>query len=141
MARQHLSLHQHLRRLQDPRINRRKRHLLGDILTIAICAVVAGANTWPDIESVGQKRREWLQRFLDLPNGIPSHDTFERVFDRLDPAAFQACFQRWIEALAHHLQLRHIAIDGKTLRGSGNGPKGWKALHLAPNDFPGLSCE
>ena len=73
-----LSLHKHIRRLRDPRLNRRKRHLLGDILTIAICAVIAGANTWPDIETFGRKRLDWLQRFLELPNGIPSHDTFER---------------------------------------------------------------
>jgi hypothetical protein len=78
-----LSLHKHIRRLKDPHLNRRKRHLLGDILTIAVCAVLAGANTWPDSETFGRKRLDWLQRFLELPNGIPSHDTFERLCDRL----------------------------------------------------------
>src|SRR5262249_13143682 len=76
------------------------------------------------------RRQGWLSTFLRLPQGIPSHDTFERVFDRLDPAAFQACFQRWVEALARQLDVRHIAVDGKTLRGSANGPKGWGPLHL-----------
>lgn len=130
MARQHLSLHQHLRRLQDPRINRRKRHLLGDILTIAICAVVAGANTWPDIESFGHKRREWLQRFLDLPNGIPSHDTFERLFDRLQPQALQTTLLGWLHEMSAALGVRHIAIDGKTLRHSGGGSSPLRYLHL-----------
>src|SRR5262245_16629125 len=116
--------------LRDPRRRHRRKHLLIDIVVIALCAVISGANDWQQVVACGRGRLAWLRAFLRLPHGIPSHDTFERVFDRLDPAAFQACFQRWIETLAQQLQLRHIAIDGKTLRGSGNGPKGWKALHL-----------
>jgi predicted transposase YbfD/YdcC len=117
-------------RLRDPRRKHLKRHLLIDIIAIAICGVIAGADDWQQIVTFAQHRRLWLQTFLSLPNGIPSHDTFERVFERLDPYAFQACFQQWVEALAQTLGLGHIAIDGKTLRHSGNGPKGWKPLHI-----------
>jgi predicted transposase YbfD/YdcC len=116
--------------LRDPRRHHRRKHLLIDIVVIALCAVISGADDWQQVVAFGRRRRDWLTTFLRLPNGIPSHDTFERVFDRLDPAAFGTCFQRWIETLAAHLPLGHIAIDGKTLRGSGNGPKGWKPLHL-----------
>jgi predicted transposase YbfD/YdcC len=116
--------------LRDPRRRHLRKHLLIDLIVIALCAVISGANDWQQVATFGQRRLAWLRTFLRLPNGIPAHDTFERVFDRLDPAAFQACFQRWIEALAQHLNLGHIAIDGKTLRGSRNGPKGWKPLHL-----------
>jgi predicted transposase YbfD/YdcC len=130
MAQSRLSLHKHLRRLHDPRLNRRKRHLLADILTIAVCAVLAGANTWPDIETFGRKRRLWLQRFLELPNGIPSHDTFERVFDRLQPQALQAALLSWLHEISAILGVRHIAIDGKTLRHSGGGSSPLRYLHL-----------
>lgn len=130
MALSRLSLHKHIRRLQDPRLNRRKRHLLGNILTIAVCAVIAGANTWPDIETFGHKRLDWLQRFLDLPNGIPSHDTFERLFDRLQPQALQTALLSWLHEISAVLGVRHIAIDGKTLRHSGGGSSPLRHLHL-----------
>ena len=130
MALSRLSLHKHIRRLHDPRLNRRKRHLLSDILTIAVCAVLAGANTWPDIETFGRKRRPWLQRFLELPNGIPSHDTFERVFDRLQPQALQAALLSWLHEISAVLGVRHIAIDGKTLCHSGGGSSPLRYLHL-----------
>ena len=130
MAPSRLSLHKHIRRLHDPRLDRRKRHLLADILTIAVCAVLAGANSWPDIETFGRKRRLWLQRFLELPNGIPSHDTFERVFDRLQPQALQAALLSWLHEISAVLGVRHIAIDGKTLRHSGGGSSPLRYLHL-----------
>lgn len=123
-----LAIQQHFRRLKDPRINRRKRHLLMDIIIIALCAVVCGAKDWQQIETFGKQRRDWLRRFLKLPNGIPSHDTFERVFDRIDPRAFQQGFQSWVAAIAENLKIKHIAIDGKTLRGSGSSKLG--PLHL-----------
>jgi predicted transposase YbfD/YdcC len=125
-----LSLRCFFGRLSDPRRNHLKRHLLLDIIGITLCAVLAGANDWQQIVTFATHRRAWLETFLALPNGIPSHDTLERVFDHLDLYAFQACFQRWVEALAGTLGLGHIAIDGKALRGSGNATKGWKALHL-----------
>lgn len=123
-----LTIQHHFRKLKDPRINRRKRHLLLDILVIALCAVLCGATDWQQIEAFGKLRHDWLRRFLELPNGIPSHDTFERVFDRIDPQAFHRCFQDWVAAIAETLKIKHIAIDGKTMRGS-NSPK-LGALHL-----------
>lgn len=118
------------RPLRDPRRNHLKRHLLIDIIVITLCAVICGAKDWQQVATFARQRRDWLETFLTLPNGIPSHDTFERVFDLLDPQVFQTCFRRWVEGLVHSLGLGQIAIDGKTLRHSGNGPKGWKALHL-----------
>ncbi len=128
MAQPALNIKKHFCRLRDPRINRRKLHLLIDIVVIAVCAVISGCNDWQQIETFARSRHDWLKRFLCLPNGIPSHDTFERVFDRLDPKVFQACFREWMQALNDVLGLSQIAIDGKTLRGSGAGLL--KSLHL-----------
>jgi hypothetical protein len=131
MPQSRLSLHTHIRRLQDPRLNRRKRHLLGDILTIAVYAVLAGANTWPEIEVFGRTRLQWLQRFLALPNGIPSHDTPERVFDRLQPQALQTALLGWLHEINAALGFQHIAIDGKTLPASfRRGSSPLRYLHL-----------
>jgi predicted transposase YbfD/YdcC len=116
--------------LKDPRINRRKRHQLLDVVAIALCAVIAGANTWPQIARFGRKRLDWLKTFLALPNGVPSHDTFERVFGRLDPAALQRCLLDWLRAWAIQLGAKHFAIDGKTLKGSGCPSSGLGALQL-----------
>ena len=130
MALSQLSVAKHFARLRDPRRNHRKRHLLIDIIVIALCAVICGANDWQQIVTFGQRRHDWLKTFLALPNGIPSHDTFERLFDRLDPQAFLGCFQRWVEFLTHALGLKHVAIDGKTLRHSGNATMKLKPLHI-----------
>lgn len=123
-----LSIPKFFRTLKDPRRAHRRLHLLQDILVIALCAVIAGAQDWQEIETFGRKRRDWLQRFLPLPNGIPSHDTFERVFDRLNPQAFQTCFRQWVQTIQTALAIQHVAIDGKTLRGSGSAQFG--PLHL-----------
>lgn len=123
-----LSILKYFKPLKDPRRRHRRLHLLQDIITIAMCAVIAGAQDWQEIELFGRKRREWLARFLPLPNGIPSHDTLERVFDRIHPQAFQSCFHEWVKTIQEELSLTHIAIDGKTLRGSGNRKLG--PLHL-----------
>jgi len=88
MATSAISVQRYFARLRDPRINRRKRHLLIDIIVIALCGVICGANDWQEIATFARCRRAWLQTFLALPNGIPSHDTLERVFDRPDPQAF-----------------------------------------------------
>jgi predicted transposase YbfD/YdcC len=125
-----LSVARYFTRLRDPRRRHLRRHLLLDLVVLTLCAVIAGANDWQQVAAFGRKRRDWLETFLALPNGSPSHDTLERVFDRLDPHAFQACFRQWVEALTQQLGLRHIAIDGKTLRHSGNTAKGWKPLHI-----------
>jgi predicted transposase YbfD/YdcC len=115
-------------RIQDTR--RCPYHLLIDIIGIAICATIAGANDWPQIVEFGKTHQAWLKRFFKLPYGIPSHDTFERVFDRIKPSAFRAAFLDWMHALAEGLGLKHIAIDGKSVRHSGSAAKGLKALHL-----------
>jgi predicted transposase YbfD/YdcC len=128
MAKTDCTIQKYFRRLKDPRINRRKKHLLMDIIVIAICAVIGGSDDWQQVHTFAKVRHDWLKRFLSLPNGIPSHDTFERVFDRLNPRAFQACFRQWMHALHEDLGLCQIAIDGKTLRSSGSG--GLKALHV-----------
>jgi predicted transposase YbfD/YdcC len=115
-------------RLKDPRRAHRRLHPLQDIIVIALCAVIAGAQDWQQIVTFGRNRLDWLRGFLELPHGIPSHDTFERVFDRLKPQAFQACFRDWVQAISTALPIQHIAIDGKTLRGSGSAKLG--PLHL-----------
>jgi len=128
MSRPAFTIQRHFRSLKDPRIERRKKHLLLDIVAIAICGVICGCNDWQQIATFAKSRHDWLKKFLRLPNGTPSHDTFERVFDRLNPGAFQACFREWMRALHEALGLSQIAIDGKTLRGSGTG--GRQTLHL-----------
>ena len=128
MARAPLSIHKHFRKLKDPRRAHRRRHALLDIVAIALCAVICGADDWQQVVTFARRRHDWLKGFLELPNGIPSHDTFERVFDRLDPAQFQRCFRDWMRALAEALTIKQIAIDGKSLRGSGTGKLG--PLHL-----------
>ncbi len=113
-----LSIAHHFAELTDPRIDRSRLHDLLDIIAIAICAVVAGADSWDDIEDFGNVKQDWLKTFLPLPNGIPSHDTFRRLFERLDPEEFQRGFLGWIEALHKATERQVIAIDGKTLRRS-----------------------
>ena len=115
--------------VDDPRIERTKDHALLDIIIIAMCAVICGADGWVDVAEFGTAKQPWLATFLTLPNGIPSHDTFGRVFARIDPAQFQHSFLQWVQALR---QVRGdlIAIDGKTHRGSHDRPNGKAALHL-----------
>ena len=122
------ALGKHFGSLKDPRIKERTKHLLLDIVVMAICGVICGGNDWQQIATFAKSRHDWLNKFLRLPNGAPSHDTFERVFDQLDPAAFQACFRDWMQALHEALGLSQIAIDSKTLRSSGTG--GRQTLHL-----------
>ena len=108
--------------LPDPRIERTKRHQLLDIITIAVCAVLAGADSFVEIEEFGRARLDWFASFLELPNGIPSHDTFGRVFARLDPRAFEGCFLGWMQAILPRtnapLAGQVVAVDGKLARRS-----------------------
>jgi len=116
--------------LDDPRIDRTKEHSLPDILGIAICGVICGADGWMQIEMFGQSKEKWFRSFLDLPSGIPSHDTFRRVFNMLDPGSFEKCFMAWIDDLAEASQGRLIAIDGKTIRRSLDVANGKAAVHM-----------
>jgi predicted transposase YbfD/YdcC len=124
------TIEQHFGNLADPRIDRTKLHKLLDILVIAICAVIAGADNWEDVEEFGKARLEWFRTFLELPNGIPSHDTFTRVFARLDPEQFQACFLGWMNAVAEVIGGQVIAIDGKVLRRSHDKGIGKAAIDM-----------
>jgi predicted transposase YbfD/YdcC len=102
--------------LTDPRVDRTKWHRLDDILVITLCAVICGADGFEEIERFGQARYDWLKRFLALPNGIPSHDTFNRVLAALDRQKFAECFSRWMTDLCQQTGLRAIAVDGKSCR-------------------------
>lgn len=114
---------------QDPRMDRTRHHALGDILFITICAVTCGADGWTEIELFGNAKIEWFRIILALPNGIPSHDTFGRVFARLNPEQFERGFLRWTAALAETRGGRLIAIDGKTLRRSFDNANHRAAIH------------
>ncbi len=119
--------------VDDPRVERSKDHHLLDILTIALCAVLCGADNWVEIETFGQAKRAFLAQFLALPHGIPSHDTFGRVFARLNPQQFQDCFRAWVQDLlqASGGQLQGVvALDGKCLRGSRAGEHGKEAIYM-----------
>ena len=112
------SLLEHFRDLEDPRWDRYKLHAFDDLLFITICAAICGADGWEDIEAFAHAKEDWLRGHLELPNGLPSDDTFRRVISRIDPAAFEACFRRWTRSVVEQTGGEVIAIDGKTLRGS-----------------------
>lgn len=112
------SIAAHFGAVADPRVERTKRHSLLAIITIALCGVICGADSWVEIEEVGWAREEWYRSFLDLPYGIPSHDTFGRVFAALDPAQFEASFRSWVASMLDVLGPQVIALDGKALRGA-----------------------
>lgn len=114
--------------LDDPRVDRTKLHSLTEILFIAIAGTIAGAEGWRELEAFAQVKRPWLARFLDLPHGTPSDDTFRRVISRLDPVRFEACFRAWMAAAVERSDGALISLDGKTLRGSRQGDA--SALHL-----------
>jgi predicted transposase YbfD/YdcC len=117
--------------LNDFRVERTKRYPLAEIIAIAICAVIGGAESWVQVEVFGNAKKEWFARFLQLENGIPSHDTFGRVFTLLDPRRLQEGFRNWVADLCDGVVLKQVAIDGKTSRGSGKGKSGARrALHL-----------
>jgi predicted transposase YbfD/YdcC len=125
-----VSLPQCFADVPDPRREHGRLHNLWDIIALTICAVTGGADSWVEVEQYGHDKRAWLETFLELPNGIPAHDTLGRVFALLDPAAFRAGFLRWTAALAEATAGRVIHSDGKTLRHSFDTAAGRGALHL-----------
>lgn len=122
----------HFDTLEDPRLitHPNKRHALMDILVLVLLGTICGADSWVEICAFGASKHAWLKTFLSLPHGIPSHDTLGRVFSLIDPHHFERCFRSWISTLQVDLDRQVIALDGKTLRGSGNKRQGEKALHL-----------
>lgn len=106
--------------MKDPRIERTKRHMFDDIIFIAIASVLSGGDSWNDMEEYGTFKKEWLSSFLELPNGIPSHDTFNRFFSALDADIFEECFLSWVKSIYHRTHGEVVSIDGKTMRGSRN---------------------
>ena len=116
-------------RIEDPRISSRAHKLL-DIITIAICGIICGADDWVGVETIGKAKKEWLQTFLDLPAGIPSHDTFGRVFQQLDPEQFEQSFVSWIQAICTLTAGEVVAVDGKQLRRSHDRSLGKGAIHM-----------
>src|SRR5512144_1534933 len=120
----------HFQDLTDPRVERTRKHPLINIVFIAVCGVLSGANSFAGIVEFGLDRRTWFARFLDLTNGIPSDDTFARVLARIDPGAFEKCLLSWMQAVQEITDHRLIAIDGKTLRGSYDRRDGKAAIHM-----------
>ena len=124
------AIEEHFSKVPDPRKDRTKEHKLIDIIAIAICAVICGAEGWTDIENFGKSKEIWLRTFLELPNGIPSHDTFGRVFSRLNAQEFQMAFWEWVWAVNELIQGQVINIDGKCLRGSDDERLGKRAIYM-----------
>jgi DDE_Tnp_1-associated len=124
------SIVEHFQTLEDPRIERTKKHLLLDILIIAVCTLLTGGEGFQDMELFGKSKRQWLQTFLALPHGIPSHDTFGRVFARLNPTRFQECFLSWTRAVAALTQGTLVSLDGKTIRASFERATAASPLHM-----------
>lgn len=124
------ALAEHFASLEDPRVERTRVHRLLDIVSIAVCAVIAGAQSWNDIEEFGLTLEDFFADFLDLPGGIPSHDTFNRVFASLDPLQFRECFLSWTHSVAGALSAQVIALDGKVLRGSGDSWADRGPIHM-----------
>lgn len=124
------TIEKHFGSLSDPRIERTKHHKMLDILVITICAVICGADDYVAIHEFGEAKEEWLKEYLELPNGIPSHDTFWRFFRALDPEGFQNCFLKWMRSISKVTAGEVIAIDGKRLRRSHDKEGGKAAIHM-----------
>jgi len=121
-------LHVRIQTIADPRVDRQRRHVFSEVVVLTIVAFLANCNDWMSVERFGKARLEWLRTFLILENGIPSHDTIGRIFAMLDPDEFAAIWEPWMREICARLGLKHVAIDGKTMRGSGSASR--KALHV-----------
>jgi predicted transposase YbfD/YdcC len=124
------SIEEHFEEISDPRQGQNVQHKLLDIIIIAICGVICGADGWVEIENFGCQKEIWLKKFLELPKGIPSHDTFGRVFERIDPEEFQHSFMEWVRAIQEITQGQVIGVDGKQLRRSHDMSVGRRALYM-----------
>ena len=124
------TLSEHFGKVTDPRVDRTKEHKLIDILAIAICAIICGAEGWVDVELFGKSKQPWLATFLELPNGIPSHDTFGRVFSMIDAKQFQLAFIEWVWAVNQLMGRQIVNLDGKCLRGSDDEKLGKRAIYI-----------
>lgn len=125
------NLHTHFKCIKDPRIDRKKLHSLHDIISLVVIGIICGADSWDSIEEFGKAKKEFLSTFLTLHNGIPSHDTINRVFSSINPKKFELAFISWVNSLKNKdITNEVIAIDGKTVRGSKDGFHGTKAIHL-----------
>jgi len=121
---------EHFADLEDPRMDRTKLHPLDNILIIALCAAICGADSWVEVEQFGKAKRKWFAKYLDLTNGIPSHDTFGRVFGLLDAERFQVCFISWVQTICQVLKDQVVSFDGKALRRSHNRTIGKDAIYM-----------
>ena len=124
------AIEQSFAELTDPRVNRTRRHKLIDILVIGICTVICGGDDYPAMEEFGKAKEPWFRTFLELPNGIPSHDTFWRVFSALDSEQFQHCFLVWMSTISKTSSGEIIALDGKQLRRSHDKSESKAAIHM-----------
>jgi len=127
-----LSLQETFSSLEDPRVERHKRHKLIDIIVLTICAVISGAESWEAIEQFGENKQDWLRKWIELENGIPSHDCIARVIARIEPAKMTECFSfiAWVQSVAELTLGEVVAIDGKTARRSYNGKDKLGAIHM-----------
>jgi predicted transposase YbfD/YdcC len=121
---------EHFASLKDPRIQLKTRHKLIDIIIVTICAVICGADDWTEVVDYAKAKEDWLKKFLALPHGIPSHDTFGRVFSLLRPEEFETCFVSWIRTVFKLTDAQTVAIDGKTLRRSYDRSSNKAAIHM-----------
>jgi len=124
------SFHQHFQDLPDPRVERTRKHPLINVVFMAVCGILSGADSIAGIHEFALDRRRWFARYLDLTPDIPSEDTFGRVLARLDPGAFEKCLLSWVQAVQERTENRVVAIDGKTLRGSADHERGRAAIHM-----------
>ena len=120
----------HFSKLRDPRAIHNIDHLLIDIIVITLCATICGANDWEAVAEYGRIKYEWLKKFLALPNGIPSHDTFSRLFARLSPEELQSCFMQWMQAVHQVTKGELLNVDGKTLRGAREAGNNRSFIHM-----------
>ena len=123
------SINQHFQELIDPRVSRTQKHDCLNIITITLCAIICGADNWVAIEEYGKSKESWFSTYLNLENGIPSHDTISRLFAALDSSHFNKLFLSWSLSRSEKLK-NHICIDGKTMRGTRSAVKGLKGVHM-----------